>query len=57
MSRKTTKEFPINIRLETMFYTKFKPKAKFANNPYKGPYINAQVNNNGTAQVHMGVIY
>jgi len=55
--KENNKRIPHQYKIGDKVLYRIQTKSKFVNNPYKGPYINTQVNNNRTAQVYMGAIY
>jgi len=55
--RENKKRIPHQYKIGDKVLYQVQTKAKYASNPYKGPYEITKVNNNGTVQLHMGAIY
>ncbi len=55
--RENNKRIPHQYKVKDKVLYLIHTKAKYADNPYKGPYEITKVNTNGTVQLCMGVIY
>jgi len=55
--RENNKRIPHQYKIKDKVLYLSHTKAKYAENPYKGPYEITKVNTNGTVQLHMGAIY
>jgi len=55
--RENSKRIPHEYQIKDKVLYSIQTKAKYAENPYKGPYETTKVNKNGTVQLRMGAIY
>jgi len=55
--RENNKRIPHEYKVKAKVLYSIYTKAKYAENPYKGPYEITKVNTNGTVQLHMVAVY